>query len=154
MGSNEKLLRLEIDYEAAEEEKGVEPNLAGVTQNLINIAFQTNYQKGMDEKISRVWRNIRKALEEAVDSKCGFVLFSRSDFDTVYKEVYACLFSPMLSRWAPYLYDELDIIKTRTPEAELKIQKEMQDLFELAAPKPDSPRPSSEKVMELINAKS
>ena len=154
MGSNEKLLKLEIDYEAAEEEKGVEPNLAGVTQNQINIEFKTNYRDGMDEKMSRVWRNIRKALEEAIDSKAGFVLFSRSDFDSVYKEVYACKFNPMLSRWAPYLYDELDIVKTRTPEDEIKIQEEMQDLFEAAAPKPDPPGPSSEKVMELINAKS
>lgn len=154
MGHNDRLLKLDIDYESDPEEKGIEPNLPGVTSNLINIAFQTNYRDGMDDKTSRVWRNIRKALEDAIDSKAGFVLFSRSDFDNVYKEVYACKFNPMLSRWAPYLYDELDIIKTRTLEDEIKVQEEMQDLFEAAAPKPDPPGPTPAKVTELINAKS
>ncbi len=130
MGTNDKLLRMEIDYESDKDEKN--PNLSGVTRNLIMLAFQTNYSSGMDDKMSRIWRNIRKVLDEACDEKTGFVLFSSSDFDTVYKEVYDCKYLPMMSRWAPYLYDELDIIKTRSPEDEQKIQAEMTALYEEA----------------------
>lgn len=125
MSANERLLRLEIDYELTEEEKGKDDSsVPKVTRNLINIAFTSNYREGMDDKISRLWRNIRKSLDDAIDSKAGFVLFSVSDSETVYKEVYDCKYSPMLSRYAPYLYDELDVIKTRSPEDEKKIQEE------------------------------
>lgn len=128
MSVNEQLLKLEIDYELSDEEKGDDSTIAKVTRNLINIAFTTNYREGMDDKISRLWRNIRRSLEDAINSNAGFVIFSRSDFETVYKEVYDCKFNPMLSRYAPYLYDELDIVKTRSPEDELKVQEEYKAL--------------------------
>lgn len=124
MSVNERLLNLEIDYELTKEEEGNDSSTSKITRNLINSAFHTNYRDGMDDKVSRLWRNIRRSLDSAIDSKTGFALFSVSDSETVYKEVYACKYNPMLSRYAPYLYDELDIVKTRSVEDEEKVQEE------------------------------
>ena len=149
MSANERLLNLEIDYELSKEEKGDDTTTAKITRNLINVAFHTNYRDGMDDKISRLWRNIRRSLEDAVESQAGFVLFSVSDSETVYKEVYACKYNPMLSRYAPYLYDELDIIKTRSPEDEAKIQRDMADLNEKVKElNPSGPKPITHEAID------
>lgn len=133
MSVNEKLLVLNLDYEVREGEKATEDpdSTAQLTQNLILLSFTLNYAvDGMDDKTSRVVRNIRRALNNAMDAKRGYVLFSTSDSETIYKEVYDAKYNPMQSRWVPYLYDELDLIKNRSSDEELKLQEEYAALYE------------------------
>ena len=124
-----KLLNLELDYDLKEPEKEGLESSSFITRNLINQAFQTNYRDGMDDKIARQWRVIRKLLDISVENeKNGYVIFSSSDFDTIYEEIYKCQYNPMMARFAPYLYDELDKVKHRSIEDEEKEQESMETL--------------------------
>ena len=128
---NTKLVNLELNYELSEAEakdlKTKELGVSNITRNLINQAFTGNYaQPGVGEKTAKQWRSIRRALDHAIEEdKVNFVIFSLSDFDAVYDEVYKCLFNPMLARYAPYFYDELDIVKRRSNDEETVTQDSM-----------------------------
>ena len=123
MQPNTKLVNLELNYELSDAEenelKVKELGVSNITRNLINQAFTGNYAQGMDEKTAKQWRSIRRALDHAMEEdEVGFVILASSDFDAVYDEVYKCKYNPMLARYAPYFYDELDIVKRRTSEEE------------------------------------
>ncbi len=128
-----KLLNLELDYDLREAEKEGLKSSSFITRNIINIAFQTNYEQGMSDKVSRLWRIIRKVLDDAVDvTECGYALFSASDFENVEQEVYKCKFSPAMARFVPYLLDELDFVKRRSDADEVKLQNDMDELRKAA----------------------
>lgn len=130
MSKHTKLLKLELDYELTEEEKKGLESTSLLTRNIINNAYQLN-NPNMDSDMSKQWRSVRRLLQEAIeDTKAGFIVFSSSDFDSLYDEVYKCKFPAGLARLAPYLYDELDIVKNRSIEEEEKVQKEMTGLKE------------------------
>jgi len=141
-----KLLMLELDYElSAEEMKNVKNGTAPLTRNLINQAYQTNNPQ-MDAKTSRQWRSVRRVLNEVIDDKkMGFALFASSDFDSVYDEVYKARYSGGQAQIAPYLLDELDIVKNRSNEEEEKIQKEMIGLKEAVSESKKEPLSDGEK---------
>jgi len=133
MQPNTKLVNLELDYElSAAEDKDLVPkkgenagSVANITRNLINQAFTGNYAQGMDDKTAKAWRVIRRVLDHAIDSDEGrsrYALFSSSDFDRIYEEVYNCKYNPMMARFVPYFYDELDIVKRRSDEEESVVQ--------------------------------
>lgn len=151
MSKHTKLLMLELDYELTEEEKKGLESTSLLTRNLINNAYQIN-NPNMDSKMSRQWRSVRRLLQDAVeDTKAGFIIFSSGDFDSLYDEVYKCMFPAGLSRTAPYLYDELDIVKNRSIEEEEKIQREMLSLQESVE---DSKKePLSEEEEKVVNEK-
>ena len=128
MQPNTKLINLELDYELNKAEKEGLESIVNITRNLVNRAFSTNYSSGMDDKTSKLWRSIRRVLDGAIDKNVGFALFSSSDFDVVYSEIYKCKFDPMMARFVPYLYDELDLVKNRSKEDEEKVQDEMEAL--------------------------
>ncbi len=154
MSKHTKLLMLKLDYELSDtESKGLaeEGGSAVLTRNLINNAYQLNNQT-MGPKVAKQWRSVRKLLQEAVEeTKVGFVILSSSDFDSIYDEVYKCKFNPSLARLAPYLYDELDIVKQRSAEDEEKVQEEMMDLKE--AVEDSKVEPLSEGEQGLVNEK-
>jgi len=155
-----KLVNLNLDYELNKVEKEDLKEMTGVTRNLISQAFQINYQQGMDSKVAKSWRQIRKAVDKAIeDDKCGFVIFSMSDFETVYDEVLKCRYNPMMARFAPYLYDELDTVKQRSDEDEEKEQKSMEvikgvgDKLVEESLKPEGGSPSVTDITEVAAKK-
>jgi len=159
MSKHTKLLMLELDYELNDEEKKGLESTSLLTRNLINNAYQLNNQT-MGAKMSRQWRSVRRLLHEAVeDTKVGFVILSSSDFDSVYDEVYKCKYNAGLARLAPYLYDELDIVKNRSIEEEEKVQREMTMLKEVAEDIKKEPLSKEEKkvvaeqLKEIVAAK-
>lgn len=138
MQPNTKLVNLELNYELSKaEEKDLNPDEKGVsniTRNLVNQAFTGNYAQGMEDKISKQWRSIRRVLDYAVEEeKTGFAIFSLSDFDSVYDEVHKCKYNPMMARFEPYLSDELNLVKHRSNEDEEKVQDDMEELKKAAA---------------------
>lgn len=129
MSNNTKLVILNLDYELKDTERsdgaGNITPYSNVTRNLINIAFQQNHTQGMDAKIARIWRSVRKQLDSAIDDEeKNWIIFAQSDFDSIYDEVYKCKYLPAQSIITPYLCDELDKVKHRGEIDEERLQRE------------------------------
>jgi len=157
MSKHTKLLLLEIDYELSETESKDLESTSLLTRNLINNAYQENNPR-MGEKIAKQWRSVRKMLEEAIEKKLGYVIFSPADSDSVYEQVYKAEYVAAQARLSPYLLDELDITKHRSPEEEEKVQKEMTALKEAVDDSKKEPlsdpekKAVDEKLKEIIAA--
>ncbi len=153
-----RLLQIEIDYELKDESRrdtdGKINPYSFLTRNLINIAFQQNHAQGMERKTRRVWRTIRKQLEQAIEvEKKDYVILSQSDFDQIYDEVTTCKFVPNNAVHAPYFEDELDKTKARSEADEERVQKVIADFEATMKGKTFKPDDAvAEKLEEIVNA--
>ena len=132
MSGTQKHFTINLNYGLPEENRidpatGILASNGYVTRNLINIAFQTNYEQGMDAETSRQWKSIRDAVDTAINTGERYIILSLSDFNCVYSEIYACKFAPAQSMITPILFDELDIVKNRTQAENDKIFKELEE---------------------------
>ena len=130
-----RLLKLDLDYELRIDERmnarGETNPYHNVTRNLIDVAFQLNYEK-MDQQTARLWRALRRQLDHSIEDGHDCVILSAYEFDALDKEIKGCNYPPGNALLATYLCDELDAVKARTNEQEAKVQDDQRALEQIA----------------------
>ena len=143
-----KILKIDLDYEVDELRKaptGKEvPKNSNITRNIIENVYAENH-KEMGAKVAREWRRIVKAIDRAIDAGEGIVILRGDDFDSLKKEVYACLFPPNQAFIVPVLLDELDRVEA-IPKKEME-----REILNIEANREASNQ--VDKVMEMSRAK-
>lgn len=158
MATFTKLLKLEIDYELKDESRrdkdGKINPYSFLTRNLINAAFQQNHAQGMERKVRRTWRSIRKQLDQAIDvEKKSYVILPESDFSQLYDEVTKCNYVPSNAVHSPYFEDELDVVKARSEAEEEKVQRVTREFEETMKSKSFEPGDVvKEKIADIVSA--
>lgn len=106
-----KILKIDLDYEVDELREtptGKEvPSNSNITRNIIENVYAENH-KEMGVKVAREWRRVVKTIDKAIAAGESIVVLRGDDFDSLKKEVYACLFPPNQAFIIPVLLDELD----------------------------------------------
>lgn len=110
-----KLIKLELPYGLSDFERQ-DPREPGklvpyrdLTISLVRSAFFRNYAGGMDADTAIIFRSIVTALNAAGD----YVELGDSEFERVYKEVYAGRYEPKMAFLLPVLLNELNVARVR-----------------------------------------